>query len=217
MTDSKDGARTFEEFFAILVGQINKRLDEDAARNIERFAAAKEAITKAEAAAEIRFQSVNEFRQTLVDQNRDFVRSIEYGAQYKALLDKFDLLQTQVTTIDTTVRGRLGSTISGPAFMAATLSVIAVIVLAGIGGAISLGSLQTHVQIDTDAIAGITAGEKLRLLEHAAENVERGNFQTRQQLNEARIGRIEEDERQKIPTLNAIIERITKLETAGAK
>ena len=204
--------------FPGMMRQIDRRFDEAEARNQERFAAAKEAVIKAEAATELRFQSVNEFRQTLVDQNRDFVRETVYGAQYKALIDKIELLQTQVTTIDTTVRARLGSIISGPGFMAATMSVIAIIVLAGIGGAISLGSLQTHVQLDTEALAGIAAAEKARLLEHAGENIARGTLETRQQLDESRIKQIEDDAREKVPTLNSIIERITKLETAsGAK
>jgi hypothetical protein len=204
-----------EALINLIFSQIDKRLDEESARNVERFTSAKEAVTKAETATEIRFQGVNEFRQTLTDQNRDFVRTVEYNAQYKSLVDKVDAISITIATIDNTVRNRLSSTVSGPAFIGSILSVMVVIIISGIGVAISLGSLQTHVQINTDELSKIRSAEEARLLEHAGENVERGNFQTRQQLDEQRIGRMEDDNREKAPTLNGIIERLTKLETAA--
>lgn len=54
------------------------------------LAAAKEAVSKAEAASEKRFESVNEFRQTLSDQTASFLPRPEYDANHKALEDKID-------------------------------------------------------------------------------------------------------------------------------
>jgi len=57
-----------------------------------RFEAAERAINKAEAAAEKRFDNVNEFRRTLSDQTAQFVTRTEYNVQHRALNDKVDLL-----------------------------------------------------------------------------------------------------------------------------
>ena len=50
--------------------------------------AQKEAVNKAEAAAEKRFESVNEFRSQLGDQAATFLPRNEYLAQHQALIDK---------------------------------------------------------------------------------------------------------------------------------
>jgi hypothetical protein len=161
----------------------------------ERFAAALAAVDVAGKALEKRFDSVNEFRQTLIDQNITFVKSIEYNAQYKALSDKVDLL---------------GKT--NPAILIGGVSIIVAIVIALISGAIQLGSLQTHVQIDSMDVAKLKDDETNRIVEHAGENVERGNLQTRQSITEKEIDQIRSDERDKLPSLQALIERISKLE-----
>lgn len=53
--------------------------------------AAKEAVTKAEAAAEKRFDSVNEFRSTLADQQNTFVTRTEWDGKHIALGERLDL------------------------------------------------------------------------------------------------------------------------------
>jgi hypothetical protein len=52
---------------------------------------AKEAVTKAEAATEKRFESVNEFRAQLADQTATLMPRAEYVVQHQALADKFEV------------------------------------------------------------------------------------------------------------------------------
>jgi hypothetical protein len=54
------------------------------------LAAAKEASTKAEVAADKRFEATNEFRAQLSDQARTFMPRLEYETSHKALTDKLD-------------------------------------------------------------------------------------------------------------------------------
>ena len=61
--------------------------------------AAKEATVKAETAADKRFESVNEFRQTLSDQTNTFVPRPEYTAQHKALEDKVDAVTDRMNLL----------------------------------------------------------------------------------------------------------------------
>ena len=56
------------------------------------LSAAKEAVNKAETAADKRFEAVNEFRQTLSDQTSTFMSRTEYEAKYDALQKQLDVL-----------------------------------------------------------------------------------------------------------------------------
>ena len=58
----------------------------------ERLNSAKEAIIKAEVAAEKRFESINEFRAALADQQSHFVRKDELTIRFIALEDKINML-----------------------------------------------------------------------------------------------------------------------------
>jgi hypothetical protein len=57
------------------------------------LAAAEKAVTKAETATEKRFDGVNEFRQTLSDQARDFMPRKEYEAQQEGLARRITALE----------------------------------------------------------------------------------------------------------------------------
>lgn len=57
------------------------------------LAGQKEAVTKAEVAAEKRFESVNEFRNTLSDQQRNLMPRSEAEIQFKSLNEKVDALR----------------------------------------------------------------------------------------------------------------------------
>jgi hypothetical protein len=61
--------------------------------------AADRAVNKAELANEKRFDSVNEFRATLSDQQITFVRSNEFKLMFDGLTEKIDLLQNQVISL----------------------------------------------------------------------------------------------------------------------
>jgi len=63
------------------------------------LSAAKEAVTKAEVATEKRFESVNEFRQTLSDQTSSFIPRAEFLAMHKAMEDKIEDLRSLNNTM----------------------------------------------------------------------------------------------------------------------
>jgi len=62
------------------LANISTLIDAHAERVTLALAAADKAVSKAEAATEKRFESVNEFRQTLSDQTRSFVSRVEFDA-----------------------------------------------------------------------------------------------------------------------------------------
>ena len=66
----------------------NQRFDAQEKAVAAALSAAKEAVEKAEAAADKRFEAVNEFRGTLSDQARTFATRAELGAALKGLDDK---------------------------------------------------------------------------------------------------------------------------------
>jgi hypothetical protein len=60
----------------------------------------REALNKADAASEKRFASVNEFRQTLSDQNVTFARRSETEQLNKANADKIDIIMSRLDRIE---------------------------------------------------------------------------------------------------------------------
>jgi hypothetical protein len=69
------------------------------------LAAAKEAVVKAENAAERRFEAQNEFRGTLTDQARTFMPRAEAEQTIRAINEKLDVLTARVNARDDRVRG----------------------------------------------------------------------------------------------------------------
>ena len=101
--------------------------------------AAKEAVIKAETAADKRFESVNEFRKALSDQAQNQVTRIEWDASQASTIEKIQRLenwqagQTGVNkTKDTDTRTTLiiiGIAVSGFfSFMALTLGTVTLVV-----------------------------------------------------------------------------------------
>lgn len=62
--------------------------------------AAKEAVLKAETAAEKRFESVNEFRQSLADQTATLLPRTEYDTAHKSVVEKIDGLTDRMNRKD---------------------------------------------------------------------------------------------------------------------
>lgn len=62
------------------LANLSTLIDAHAERVVLALAAADKAVLKAEAATEKRFESVNEFRQTLSDQTRSFISKVEFDA-----------------------------------------------------------------------------------------------------------------------------------------
>ena len=73
--------------------------DQLALRMEERFTACQAAITKAETAAEKRFESVNEFRGQMADQATHFITRNESELKDKGQRDISDSLRKDLTTI----------------------------------------------------------------------------------------------------------------------
>lgn len=70
------------------------------------LASAERAVSKAESAAERRFESVNEFRQTLTDQAATFMPRVEAEQRIQALADKHDDLAARVDKTEGTSTGK---------------------------------------------------------------------------------------------------------------
>ncbi len=60
------------------------------------LAAADRGVTKAEVAAEKRFESVNEFRNTLKDQQAELMPRLEAAVMFRAINEKLDVLTTRI-------------------------------------------------------------------------------------------------------------------------
>ncbi|MEH1169259.1 hypothetical protein V6V47_28165 [Micromonospora sp. CPCC 205539] len=60
------------------LANVNTKIDAQAAQVGLALSAADRAVTKAEIATEKRFESVNEFRQTLSDQTKTFIARVEF-------------------------------------------------------------------------------------------------------------------------------------------
>ncbi len=81
---------------------FEQRFDDSNRATSAALAAAKEAVLKAEASSETRFQSVNEFRNTLSDQQRNLMPRSEVEILIKSMNEKIELLKLQ----DVSTQGR---------------------------------------------------------------------------------------------------------------
>jgi hypothetical protein len=98
---------------------------------IAAMAAAEKAVAKAEVAAEKRFESVNEFRQTLTDQTNSFITRHEYAAQHQAIVDKAVTLEQQIVEIRGKSEGKsdLWGVITGVVAMVISIATFGLILL----------------------------------------------------------------------------------------
>jgi len=67
--------------------------------------AAEKAIDKSEDAVQRRFESVNEFRETLSDQAKNFINREEWNANTKRLEERISTLQSRMDTREGTTQG----------------------------------------------------------------------------------------------------------------
>lgn len=72
---------------------LEKRIDESVSRARDALASADKAVLKAEEAANERFRGVNEFRQTLADQQRTFIPRKEAESLFVSLEDRITKLE----------------------------------------------------------------------------------------------------------------------------
>ena len=68
---------------------------------------AEKATTKAEAAADKRFDAVNEFRQVLSDQTSTFLPRIEYDTAHAALIDRINGMSDRLSALELRLTSRL--------------------------------------------------------------------------------------------------------------
>ncbi len=89
--------------------------------------AAKEAVTKAEIAAEKRFDAQNEFRAQLSDQANTFMPRGEADLQLRSLDEKINTLQGIVGSIGSRSQGQIAGQSTAIAFFVAAFSMVAVV------------------------------------------------------------------------------------------
>jgi hypothetical protein len=75
----------------------NQRFDNVSSATSQALAAADRATSKAEAAAEKRFEGVNEFRQTLADQQRTLMPRPEVEIINKGISDRIEKLENKIS------------------------------------------------------------------------------------------------------------------------
>jgi len=86
--------------FTDLSSQLDRRFTDSDRAVVAALAAAKEAVLKAEDAANERFKAVNEFRGQLSDQASTLLSRNEYAVQYRALVDTVTQLRQDLTRVD---------------------------------------------------------------------------------------------------------------------
>lgn len=97
------------------------------------LASAKEAVIKAEQAAEKRFDAVNEFRATLADQQRNLMPRAEVDVIVRGLHEKISALEKQVDTAQAErqgLKGGWGYAVGVVGLVLALASIIALVVKA---------------------------------------------------------------------------------------
>ena len=98
---SPQGDMTVRELFAIMNEREranNQRFDAQEKAVAAALAAAKEAVIKAELAAEKRFESVNEFRNTLKDQQQTLLPRTEADVRLKNIESRINSIEISQST-----------------------------------------------------------------------------------------------------------------------
>lgn len=111
---------TVDTLHAHLTSRIDSlvvSVDERESRNIERLSALKEtisfamlssekALSKAETATDKRFESVNEFRDTLRDQAATFLTRTDYDSRHQSLVEKIEALTSRLLSEQSADQGK---------------------------------------------------------------------------------------------------------------
>jgi hypothetical protein len=127
--------RRHEALYETLRDSIDARLRDADLRYQQRFdaqtsaldaalAAQKEAVQTANAAAEKRFESINEFRQQLADQAATFMPRAEAEQRSRALTEKIDLLHSSAIQL----QGRAAGLNSGWVYLLGAVAAIGTII-----------------------------------------------------------------------------------------
>lgn len=126
-SDSIDLKQYFSDIIAANDKNYSQRFESADRAVSAALAAADRAVAKAEAASEKRFESVNEFRNTLADQQRTLMPRAEIEVLLKAIGDRVDGLSTRLEKTEGTqvgTRNTLGYVVGIGGIMIAVVSVI---------------------------------------------------------------------------------------------
>lgn len=147
---------TLKEFFSTSLNDLKVQLEglrqADNLRYHDALVAADRAVAKAEAAAEKRFESVNEFRNVLSNQSATLITRTESDAQMQAMSEKIDGLKERMDRnegADKGVAARMATTIA-IATVVATLAGAAVTY-------INHGTIPLTVGADTKRVDDLVA------------------------------------------------------------
>lgn len=115
------------ELLEVRISELDRRCTERAAAQDRQgeawWSASSLAVQKAESATEKRFDSVNEFRRTLSDQQATYLTRAEYDAAHVSLEEKLSVLQSRVERAE-------GRDLGAGKVMAGLYAVIGVVIAA---------------------------------------------------------------------------------------
>ena len=133
---------TLEKYLTEKVSALVSLSDERENRNTDKFNASKEAVSfalaaaekaviKAETAAEKRFESVNEFREQLKDQQATLLPRAEFQVQHDAVGDRIGVLERDAVAArgKSTGISSIGAVIIGAFIGLSALSSLAVVII----------------------------------------------------------------------------------------
>ena len=123
---------TLREHLTALIAELDRR-DEQRFLAQEKaveaaLAAAKEAVLKAEAASERRFEAVNEFRAVLTDQSATFVTRTEVDQRLLSMGEKLEAVQGQLKEIGGLTLGSAGTRAALVSLVLVAASVVGIVV-----------------------------------------------------------------------------------------
>ena len=111
---------SLKEYFDMAIAKMDEKIE-------QRFCAVKEAVDKADKATEKRFEGVNEFRNTLGDQQRTFIPRREFEISIESLSRKIVDIEKHMDKIGNMKAGGnvvLAYIISAISFVVAIVSLI---------------------------------------------------------------------------------------------
>jgi hypothetical protein len=124
VSDRRGGDWTIETAIAYL----KELIESNDRRYEERHAASQKALELGLGAAEKRFEGVNEFRQTLADQQRMLIPRAEAEAMFRSLTEKIERIEKQSDASAATrggVKAGWGYAVGAVGLVAAVVSLIA--------------------------------------------------------------------------------------------
>ena len=132
MSESEWTVDTLRAHLTALIAELDRRVEQRflaQEKAVEAaLAAAKEAVLKAEAASERRFEAVNEFRAVLTDQSATFVTRTEVDQRLLSMGEKLEAVQGQLKEIGGLSLGSAGTRAALVSLVLVAASVVGIVV-----------------------------------------------------------------------------------------